>query len=55
MNKASTPLAPSSRAFGLSDTHIQDEMEHNTGFRNAGQEADHAHSVTYLFVVVAYI
>jgi hypothetical protein len=29
-------------------------MEHNIGFRQAGQEDDHAHSVTYLFVVIAY-
>lgn len=29
-------------------------MEQNIGFQQSGQEADHAHSVTYLFVVIAY-
>ena len=30
-------------------------MEHKIGFRQPGQVADHAQSVTYLFVVVAYM
>jgi hypothetical protein len=42
--------------IGLALTeHSQAEaIEHNMSFRQKGREGDHARSVTYQFVVVAY-
>jgi hypothetical protein len=38
----------------LTDRMFPRRIEHSITFRQAGREADHVRSVTYLFVVVAY-